>query len=320
MTRRVELHQLFKPPTTSKTKSTTSSSTSRSRMDRIEDKLDTLIQNQESQIQQSRHVASLNKNNNSTVSPEPTPSSVSSSPEIKIKREDLGVFDPDAEDLKNSGVLMEGRCIVFTDVYSFEQRVLSLLEVESDQQAGVNRQLVQHFGTCLSSSAMLWWINEVDHIQRREMKTKGIEALLTALVNLFKPTDIKAMDQLYKGRFQIKEILGNEGALRQYFQRQYRLARSLGIAADTSINCYAALLTIWRTLDLKSQTCLRQPRTSDTLAGYMKKIEDMTPLLVSMAEQLNQRSSYPSRHEQRHNQPRDSSYRQNNQDTVLIGI
>jgi hypothetical protein len=164
---------------------------------------------------------------------------------------------------------MDGRVVVFTDVYTFEQRVLSLLEVESDLQASVNQQLVQLFGTCLNGSAMLWWINEVDQTKRQELRNRGIKALLTALVYRFKPTDIKAMDQLYKGRFYLREILGNEGALRQYFQRQYRLARALGITNEGSISPYAALLTIWRTLDLKSQTYLRQPRTSDTLASYM---------------------------------------------------
>jgi Reverse transcriptase (RNA-dependent DNA polymerase)/RNase H-like domain found in reverse transcriptase/Integrase zinc binding domain len=291
------------------------------RMDKIDDQLKAIMQNL-----QCRPVPTTNADqrgaaryptdpafaNGNAASPGQTPTpSITSQAGIKIKREDLGVFDPDAEDPKNSGVLMDGRCIVFTDVYSFEQRVLSLMEVEPEQQAGVNSQLVQHFGTCLNSSAMLWWINEVDHIRRREMKSQGIEALLTALVTRFKPTDIKAMDQLYKGRFYIRDMLGNDGALRQYFQRQYRLARSLGIAADSSVNCYAALLTIWRTLDLKSQTFLRQPRTSDTLGGYMKKIEDMTPLLVNAAEQSsNQRSGYQSKYDQRYDRSKESSFRQ----------
>jgi hypothetical protein len=248
-----------------------------------------------------------------TTSPEPTPSSASSRVEFKIKREDLGVFDPDAEDLKNSGVIMEGRVVVFTDVFSFEQRVLSLLEVEPELLPSINQQLVQLFGTCLNGSAMLWWINEVDQIKRQELRNQGIKALLTALVHRFKPTDIKAMDQLYKGRFYLREILGNEGALRQYFQRQYRLARALGITNEGSISPYAALLTIWRTLDLKSQTYLRQPRTSDTLAGYMQKIEDMTPLLVNAAEQSSRNPGFQTRYERQISQQKESTSRQYNE-------
>ena len=98
------------------------------RMDRIEDKLDTLIQNQQSrppigadQRRAARYPCNplFNNNNTASTSPKPTPSTASRI-EIKIKREDLRVFDPDAEDVKNSRVLMDGRCIVFTNVYSFE--------------------------------------------------------------------------------------------------------------------------------------------------------------------------------------------------------
>jgi hypothetical protein len=143
------------------------------RIDRIEDKLDEFIARQDSRDDQMRTArrlqaeqqqgAARNANNSrfanhSTVSPEPTPAPlVSLLAELKIKREDLGVFDPDADDPRNNRVLIEGRCIVFTDIYSFEQRVLSLLEVEPDKQDAVNRQLVQHFGACLNSSAIMWW-------------------------------------------------------------------------------------------------------------------------------------------------------------------
>jgi hypothetical protein len=60
---------------------------------------------------------------------------------------------------------------------------------------------------------MLWWINEVDYITRPKIKSQGIKALLAAIVNRFKLTDIKAIDQLYKGRFYIKDMLYKEGAL-----------------------------------------------------------------------------------------------------------
>jgi hypothetical protein len=43
-----------------------------------------------------------------------------SKPTLKIKREDLRVFDPDANNVRNSRVLIEGQNIVFTDVYSFK--------------------------------------------------------------------------------------------------------------------------------------------------------------------------------------------------------
>jgi hypothetical protein len=54
--------------------------------------------------------------------------------EIKIKRKDLGVFNLDADDPKNNRVIINNCFIIFTNVYSFKQRVLSLIEVKPDQQ------------------------------------------------------------------------------------------------------------------------------------------------------------------------------------------
>jgi hypothetical protein len=57
----------------------------------------------------------------STAQPSPSPS-IGSNPStgFKLKREDLGMFNPDAEDTNKSGVLTEGRNLIFTDVFSFE--------------------------------------------------------------------------------------------------------------------------------------------------------------------------------------------------------
>jgi hypothetical protein len=54
--------------------------------------------------------------------------------EIKIKRKDLGVFNLNTDNLENNKVIINNRFIIFTNVYSFKQRVLSLLKVKPDQQ------------------------------------------------------------------------------------------------------------------------------------------------------------------------------------------
>jgi hypothetical protein len=53
---------------------------------------------------------------------------------IKIKREDLDIFNLDVNNLKNNRVIINNRFIIFTNVYSFEQQVLSLIKVKPDQQ------------------------------------------------------------------------------------------------------------------------------------------------------------------------------------------
>ena len=62
----------------------------------------------------------------------------SSSAEIKIKHKDLRVFNLNTNNLKNNRVVIDSCCIVFTNIYSFKQRVLLLLEVEPDKEEAVN--------------------------------------------------------------------------------------------------------------------------------------------------------------------------------------
>jgi hypothetical protein len=52
--------------------------------------------------------------------------------EIKIKHKDLSIFNLDANDPDNNRVIMDNGFIIFIDVYSFKQRVLSFLEVKPD--------------------------------------------------------------------------------------------------------------------------------------------------------------------------------------------
>jgi hypothetical protein len=40
---------------------------------------------------------------------------------IKIKRKDLGVFNPDVNDLKNNRIIIDSCFIIFVNVYSFKQ-------------------------------------------------------------------------------------------------------------------------------------------------------------------------------------------------------
>jgi hypothetical protein len=115
------------------------------RIDRIDDKLDSIIETLQSRPPANNNSTAdqrgasrypndlLFTNNGATVSLEPQVV-VTAKSDFKIKRKDLRVFDPDAEDVKNSGVLIEGRNIIFTNVYSFEQRMLLFIEVEPEQQ------------------------------------------------------------------------------------------------------------------------------------------------------------------------------------------
>ncbi len=73
------------------------------------------------------------------MQPSPGPS-IGSNPgaEFKLKHKDLGMFNPDAKDISKSRVLTEGQNLIFTDVFSFEQRVLLLLKIKPDRKPSVN--------------------------------------------------------------------------------------------------------------------------------------------------------------------------------------
>ncbi|KAK0727981.1 hypothetical protein B0T26DRAFT_748262 [Lasiosphaeria miniovina] len=78
----------------------------------------------------------------------------------RIKREEVGIFNPEGDDINKVGMLTDGKNIVFSDIYAFELRVLSFLE-NPETFADAASQIAAFFQTLLGGSALLWWNSEI---------------------------------------------------------------------------------------------------------------------------------------------------------------
>lgn len=83
----------------------------------------------------------------------------------RIKREDVGQFDPYYDDPDDVGIVCEGRNMIFTDIFCFGDRLWSFLEDE-DTALSAEKQILAMFQTLLSGPAVIWWNNELTEQMR----------------------------------------------------------------------------------------------------------------------------------------------------------
>ena len=84
----------------------------------------------------------------------------SSNTTFKIKKEDVGQFNPHYDDPDHIGVVADGKSLIFTDVHCFCDRLSTFLEDEATA-VEAERQILSQFPNFLGGIAVLWWTNEI---------------------------------------------------------------------------------------------------------------------------------------------------------------
>ncbi|KAK4236653.1 hypothetical protein C8A03DRAFT_35444, partial [Achaetomium macrosporum] len=200
---------------------------------------------------------------------------------IKIKRDDIGTFVPDHKDRDESGMVQDGRNLVFTDVYSFIDRINTF--VEDDPTGSAERQILHHLPTLFGGSAARWWTSEVDGTLRGELRTQGLNAVLDALTTRFAMSFPEAQRKFNKGRLLLKHLAEDDAALVNFVQRKLRYSRAMGVLNANNSNWYGVMHQIRGMMDLDLWPFLREPKKTDTLAKYMQKIETARTSMVLAA-------------------------------------
>ena len=75
------------------------------------------------------------------------------SPPYKVKREEVGTFDPDWPDPEDLGTVLDRKNIIFTDINSFSDRIDSFVE---DGDTTTSKQLMKIFQTLFGGPAIIW--------------------------------------------------------------------------------------------------------------------------------------------------------------------
>jgi hypothetical protein len=136
--------------------------------------------------------------------------------EIRIKREDIGLFDPHHDD---KGIIVDGKNLIFTDIFAFGERIDSFLE-EPDTKQDNERQIVSMFQTLLAGSALLWWNNELNYTTRTQIRIEGLNSIMEKLQTRFLPDAAQASDKFTSAKLSLRDIAQDESALVLFIQKK----------------------------------------------------------------------------------------------------
>jgi hypothetical protein len=200
----------------------------------------------------------------------------------KIKREEIGIFDPSWEDPDEVGMVFDGKNTIFTDAFSFADRIDSFLEDPTTRNEAEG-QLKNHFQSLLAGPSALWWNNELTSVDRTTLRQQGLDALMEALKERFAPDPSTATKDFTKTRLRLKAIAADDGAIMRYIQKKTRLARAMGILNEDNTNWHGVMMQIWNGMELSIRQFLRAPTKGETLAKYMQNVKETRALLNSAA-------------------------------------
>jgi hypothetical protein len=202
--------------------------------------------------------------------------------EMKIKRDDIGTFDPHYDDPHDLGVVTDGKSVIFTDVYCFHERVETFLDSE-DTRDGHTRQILELFQTLLGGPAILWWNNEITSQQRRNLRSRGLKDMFEALIRRFSPDPAIATLNFNARVLTLRDIARDEHSLLQFIQTKLRYAKAMGTLTPDNVNWHGTMIQIWSHMDLDIRHYLRPPSRHETLTDYMLQAEQSMSMLLTSA-------------------------------------
>ncbi|KAI8173776.1 hypothetical protein K4K49_003035 [Colletotrichum sp. SAR 10_70] len=204
----------------------------------------------------------------------------------KLKREEIGIFDPEYPDPQDVGMVTVGKDIVYTDVWTFWDRLDTFLD-DRETQSQAEKQIIDIFSTLLQGSAVIWWTIETTARRRQKLRERGLNDLMKALEKPFAMDPGRATKKFRKTRFFLRDLLDDEHSLRKFVQKKFRYSKAIGTLDRRNANWRGVMMDIWSGKELDVQQYLQPPGRRDTMEGYMQKIEEARTILLSAAERKN---------------------------------
>lgn len=213
--------------------------------------------------------------NNHRYGREQTPGAFSSFTEggtYKIKREDIGIFNPEWYDPDERGVVADGKNLIYTDVVSFTNRLRSLLENPATSYSN-EQQVIALFDHLLAGAALLWWNDELPAVDRQAYRKAGLALLMTKLESRFMLRPGKAAMKFHEGRLTLRDIAADSNALPMFVQRKLRYARAQQSLDRDNNNWQGIMEGIRDQWDEEINDKIRRPNPNESLNQYMEEIE-----------------------------------------------
>lgn len=165
---------------------------------------------------------------------------------FRIKKDDIGQFNPHGADPDNEGVVGSGKDTIYIDVDCFLDRLETFRE-DPLTSVSVDKQLAQIFVTLLAGPASYWWTDQLTGTRRRELRALGISAMLEALRDRFPPDPAICTAKFTNLKLRLKDIAADDTALEKHMTTKLRLAKGMGILESSNSNWFGTVMTIWST-------------------------------------------------------------------------
>lgn len=200
----------------------------------------------------------------------------------KIKKDDIGLFNPHHDDPDDTGIVHDGKNVIFTDIICFKERVNSFLD-NADTREINEGQILGMFQTLLGGPATIWWSTEVPVATRRGYLDEGIDKVLAVMEDRFGVDPAIATAKFTDLHIKLKDIARDGNSLAQFVTKKLRYARQMGILQDNNCNWHGVMIQIWAHMDLKIRQFLRAPLKTELLEAYMKQIDESKSITLAAA-------------------------------------
>jgi len=191
-----------------------------------------------------------------------------------LKADEVGYFNPSLPDPQETGAVAQGKQTIYTDVWSFTDRLMDLSRIYGEQKVKAV------WITCLQNTALAWHTTELTETDKAALNAGPLFHICDKLQTRFKKNHSDALASLQNSRFTLYD-LKNGHQLRPFIQKIIRD----GKACDYTLK--NQLLSAFEALEPRIQAQLSKPTSATTLGQFLEQIDDRESVFRGMAEQLN---------------------------------
>jgi hypothetical protein len=141
----------------------------------------------------------------------------------RLKKDDIGTFDPGYKDPDDLGVISNGRNTIYTNVYTFIKRIKDYIE-DKDNGPAFEKQIKTMFRSLMAGAALNWYQRKLKGPMKRLIKKAGLREMLSMLEKRFELNSAKATQRWQDANLTLKDIHRNEEALPNYIHKKLRYA------------------------------------------------------------------------------------------------
>ena len=172
---------------------------------------------------------------------------------------------------------MIGSDTVYHDIYMWVDCLRELARTHGTNEV---RQIIR---PCLRGSAVIWWIIELDHEDRRKLRSAHLEHWFSVLIERFKIQQSVALTKLLSSAYTREDL---DRSPRTWIHEMLRYSKAAGLQST-----YMALSFTWSRFDAKLRRDIPMPIPATEVIDFLDQVDNMYP---SWREQEHMEDDFPT--------------------------